>query len=1055
MIRLFYWFIVLLELFLLFAVLVLFIVTDSRTVTFLARQTLPSTKFTYKSINGNLFEGLKVRELSYNNHKLFTKATLHWNPISLLYNKVSLTRVEVDGLELDSVIGMVQELEKDSKSSSEFSLHYTLSLSNIHIDINPYIYEGIKLSSFLLESKGVDIGKDLTIDSEGLNLAFNSDIVNVKLDGKIEKSRLLLNSVDLKNISSTSITKLVKRLLKEKKSKKSSIEVKENPTVLFAPFKDIRVKHLLGTLKPVTYGNIVFQRATLNIYNVVIDPYKSYEYRAKKLYLKAQTNFGNIYYKGSIKKSTIYAKGEIRLKKRLFKKYNLPLNYKGLKRLSSSFKLNHHGVWVEIDHSLKKLLFPNNYFNIDIKKAHHKISYIYAKNLEIESRVDGSNSYAKKMKIDVKTIVDFKKVNITYDGNMTLDELQKLPDIVSDYLLTNLKGKFKGDLKGVKLGVTSELLKGDLELKNYKSLKVNLVTKKRNILLGKLFPFVNKSYRNETLDLNATALFPFKKIEDSKISLDIGSSLGNLNAKTVLKKPYQIVFNVYLPKNSKLKDIDKKIKFSRLSNLFGKVTLNKNQLKVELNNKKRLSIKFNYNIQKSQLSKAEIFLDELAIFLSSNSSNTIRLETHIANLQRSLNILQQYYNFEAPDIRGAVDIVLTKNSKQKVSCHIKSKHIKYLSSFNIYNINSDFTIDKDLNIVLNRYRFNIDKNEYIYKFFAKKNSYLSFRNGNLNIKKLWINDTILINGNYELKKKKGVIFVKATPYHFINKNFDLLLNVNIKAKILGDRFDVSGNVDILGNSIKYELPTAGIIDDSDIIIVQDKKNIEAPFQNLKLYLKINSSKPLLYKGDNAEVSFLNEISIVKNYKQHMLITGMSTIKDGYYDLEDKHFTLDESYLYFAGDARKPLLDIKANYVKGQYTIHIFISGTSEEPIVNFNSDPYLTQQEILSLILFDETGTSNGKGTEAYTLLGGTFAKDLMKSLGINIDHFILGTDEKDQLSLEVGGKVSKNISLIYLNRDGANGAEVRVEHGKHFETDIIVMPPNTSSIEFLYKNDH
>ena len=1054
---------VVLEVALLLSALLLFIITDSRTVTFLAEQTLPSTKFTYKAIGGNLFEGLRIRELTYNNHQLFRKATLHWNPISLLYHKISLTRVEVEGLELDSVVGMVQELWDDSKNSRAFSLDYTLSLSNIHVDINPYIYEGIKFSSFLLESKGVDIDKDLTIDSERLKLAFDSDIVNVKLNGKIEESRLLLDDVSLKEISSVSITKLVQRLLKEKKSKKRTIEVKQNPSVLFAPFTEIQVKHVLGTLKPVTYGDLALQGLTLELYNGVVDPYKSYEYRAEKLDLKGQTNVGNIDYRGSIKKSTIYAKGDIRLKKRLFKKYHLPLNYRGLRRLPNNLKLNHYGVWVEIDHHLKKLLSKNDNFNVDITKAHHKLSYLYGKDLEVESKVDGSNSYAKKMELNVKTIVNFKKAETTYEGDVALAELQKLPDMVSNYLLTNLKGTFKGDLKGLKVGLDSELLKGGLELKNYQSLKVNLASKKRNILLGKLFPSVDKSYQNETLDLNATALLLLQKVKKSKISLDIGSSLLNLSAKTGLKIPYQIDFKGNIPQNSKLRNINKKIKFSRLSNLSGKVTLAKNQLEVKIKNQENLSIKINYDTQKSQLSNAEILLDEVPIQLSRNSSGTLRLESHIANLRTTLRLLQQYYEFEAPTIQGAVDIVLTQKSKQQLSCHIESKNIKYLSDkgvnlsiFNLYNINTDFTIDKDLNIVLEKYHFNVDKNEYIHKFFAKKKSYLSFKNGNFNIKKLWVNDAILINGNYELAKEKGTVFVKATPYHFNNKNFDLVFNVDVKAKILGDKFDVSGNVDILGNSIKYELPTAGIIEDSDIIIVQDMlKNSEAPFQNLKLYLKIHSSKLLRYRGDGAEVNFLNEISIVKNYKQHMLITGMSTIKDGYYNLEDKHFTLDESHLYFAGDARKPLLDIKANYIKEQYTIHIFISGTSEEPIVNFNSDPYLTQQEILSLILFDETGTSNGKGAEAYTLLGGTFAKGLMKSLGINIDHFALGTDANDQLSLEVGSKISKNVSLLYLNRDGLNGAKVRVEHGKRFETDIIIMPPNTSSIEFLYKSDH
>ncbi len=1049
---------VVLEVALILAVLLLFIITDSRTVTFLAEQTLPSTKFTYKSIGGNLFEGLRVEELAYNNHQLFTKATIHWNPISLIYHKVSLSRVEVEGVELDSVRGMVQELGATSNSSSdEFSLDYTLSLSNIHIDVNPYIFEGVKFSSFMLDSMGVDIAKDLTINSENLKLAFDSDIVNVKLNGKIEESRLLLDKVSLKKISSLSITKFLHRLSKNNSNSSSP---------LFTPFKEIRVKHILATLKPVNYGDFKINRFTLNLYNGVINPYKSYEYGFKKLRLKGQSNFVNIDYKGSIKKSTIYAKGDIQLKKRLFKKYHIPLNFKGLERLPSSLKLNQHGVWIEIDHHLKKLLFANNNnFNIDIIKAHHKIAYVYGKNLEIESRVDGSNSYAKKMKLNVNTIINFKKVKITYDGNVTLDELQQVPTMVSKYLLTNLKGELRGDLKGLKVGVSSSLLKGNLELRNYQSLNVNLASKKRNILLGKLFPSVDKRYRNETLDLNSTAFLPFKKIEDSKITLYIGSNLLNLSAKTILKKPYQIDFKTHLPQHSKLRYMNKNIKFSHLSNLFGQIYLFENELEANIENQDNLNIKLNYNIQKNQLSKAKILLDKLPIYFSTTSNGTLKIDSHIVNIKKTLKTIEDYYSFKAPKIQGAVDILLRENRRKEFSCSIKSKNIKYfsnkgnkLSVFNIYNIKSNFTIDKNLNIVLERYHFNIDKNEYLDSFFAKKKSYLSFKNGNLNIKKLWINDKILINGNYALEKEKGVVFIKSNYYNFINKNLNLLFNIDVKAKILGDKFDVSGNINILGNSINYEFPNTNIVEDSDIIIVQEekmKKNKETPFQNLKLYLKINSSKPLYYQGEGIEVSFLNDITIVKNYKQDMMITGMSTIKDGYYDMEDKHFTLDKSYIYFAGDIKKPLLDIKAKYIKDQYTIHIFISGTSEEPIINFNSDPYLSQQDILSLILFDETGTSNGKGAEVYTLLGGAFAKGLMKSLGINIDHFALGIDDNDQLSLEVGSKISKNVSFIYLNQDGLNGAKVRVEHSKRFETDIVIMPPNTSSIEFLYKNDH
>ena len=112
----------------------------------------------------------------------------------------------------------------------------------------------------------------------------------------------------------------------------------------------------------------------------------------------------------------------------------------------------------------------------------------------------------------------------------------------------------------------------------------------------------------------------------------------------------------------------------------------------------------------------------------------------------------------------------------------------------------------------------------------------------------------------------------------------------------------------------------------------------------------------------------------------------------------------------------------------------------------------MTQQEILSLILFDGTGSSDGGGAEAYTLLGGTFAKGLMKSLGIDVDHLLLGTDDKDDLSFEIGKKISKDITIIYQHENGRDGVKARIEHSNNFETDIIIQPPNSSSIEFLYK---
>lgn len=332
---------------------------------------------------------------------------------------------------------------------------------------------------------------------------------------------------------------------------------------------------------------------------------------------------------------------------------------------------------------------------------------------------------------------------------------------------------------------------------------------------------------------------------------------------------------------------------------------------------------------------------------------------------------------------------------------------------------------------------------------------MNLKNGNLTISKLWLNNIALVEGNYNLDTANGDFTISSKNFPFINRDFDLLLDIDATLKVRKEKLAVDGVVNILGNSVHYDIGGSGIVEDSDIIIVQEQKEKrESALKNLKLYLKIKSEKPLKYYGKDTRIEFYNDLSVVKEYKSDFMVTGMSTVTKGYYEMENKRFSLNESHLYFAGDPKKPLLDIKADYVKNEYVIHVFISGSVDEPIVNFSADPYLSQQEILSLILFD--GTGSGQGADAYTLLGGTFAKGLIKSLGINVDldHLLLGTDSNDDLSLEIGHKISKDITFMYMYKNGESGVKVRAKHNKKYETDIIIMP-SASSIEFLYQKDH
>jgi len=1058
LIRLIYWSLALIELLLFLATLLLFIATDARTIKYLAKNQLASSSLTYESIEGNLLKGLEVKELSYKNKPLFSSVRFHWSPLALFNHKIIITDVTAKGLEVDNIMKMLKELKSDS-SSSEINLGLDILIKKSHFDIKPYFYEGVKFSAFALDTGNISLSKALVVNTSSLKLKFDSKLAKIRLKGKIKKNQLLLDEVALKEISIKAITKLTKRLKKEHLNAKNKQSSERSSNVIL-PLKKIKIKHVLATLKGVNYGDFKIKKAKMHLYHASIDPAKKFTYDVQKLKFEGTTNFGQVDYKGYIEDSNIYAQGEIKLDKELFTRYKLPLNFIGLENLNSSLHLNHQFVEVKIDHQLEKLLEIQSDFNIDIKSAEHHVVYNYAEaNLQVDSNISGRLSYAENFKLNNRLSLD--KHGFRYDGEVAFQELYNLPLVVSDYLVPSLNGVYHGNRDDFEMKLDSKLLTGTLSLPHYEGANLFLKSKFNNIALRKLIEDVPLELQDEQLGLESQSFFDFENLEASEINLVVDANMVDVNAKMTLQKPYNILFSTFLKDETLLRSIVPNLNFDAIRDLEGSVTLDDAYYTVNLKNE-YLKLFMNYDVLNQSIEKGTIEIENEQFSFDKNENNGLYFQSSISNIQAFFEKIKRFYAIEFPNIQGEVAIEIEQQLDGSFWIHFKSPQLQYLSEggvelsvTNIYNIDSTFKIDRDLNIEIENYQFNLDDNGYLDSFYSNRVSHLSINEGLVSLKELWINEKIKVAGDFNLDSLQGDFSVNSHKYSLTTKDYALIADLDLNLKINRDKFNIEGNIDILGDTITYEVAGSQIVEDNDIVIVEEMiKQKESLLNNFKLYLKINSKKPLKYIAENINVEFLNQLSILKNYNQEMLVTGTTTITKGEYLLENKVFTLDESHLYFTGDIKKPLLDIKANYTKDEYNVHVFISGTSDAPIINFNSEPYLTQQEILSLILFDGTGSSSGRGAEAYTLLGGVFAKGLIKSLGIDVDHLLLGEDAQQQLSIEIGKKVSKNVSVLYLHRDGLNGVKVRVEHSNRFETDIIIQPPNTSSIEFLYKQD-
>ena len=1035
--------------------MLLFIVTDSRAIKYIAKTSLDTAGLSYESIEGNLFNGLEIKRLSYESKPLFSSALIHWNPLTLLHDKITIHKLDARGIELENIMAMVEGMKSES-SEKKIDLDFEIVIKKTHLEINPYLFEGVKFSSFVFETGQIELDKNLTINTNSLYLKFDSDIVNVKMNAKIEENQLLVDNLDLKDISTKEITKLTRRLRAKNRHQVKNRD-KSNERLFF---KDIKIKHIMGTLKAVQYSDLKIKGATLHLYDALIKPSKNFSYQVKRVDFKGKTNFGKLEYKGAIKDSTIEAKGYITLNKNLFTQYALPLNFQALEKLPSTLRLNHDAVWIDIEHEAKKLLEIQSDFNVDVLAAKHKLHYDYRDRLfTVESDIDGQMSYANAFKLKNRVLID-KAGLFSYGGEVEILKLNNLPSIISEYLATDIKAQYKANAHEFEMNLESALLTGHGSMPNYKGLNLSLQSKGHIIKLNKLLSDLPVELSEEKISLDSQSFFDFKNIEASQIKILAHSDIVDVDANMKLNKPYEIFFKSKINSVATLEQMIPKLNFNPFKELQGSVRLEENNYLINFKNQE---VKFfmNYNLLDGLIEEAIVGLNTEEFRFERNSRGNLSLQANVLNVQDLLSKLKHFYAFEAPNIQGEIDFQVEQQSSGAFSIKFQSKKLQYLleesvdlSIVNVYDIEAALQIDKDLNIEIENYQFKLDDNGYVNRFYSTKASSLALRDNSLEINQLWINDKIKVHGNYDIASLQGNLKIDANRYELSTKDFALVLGLDLMLKLDKEKIDIEGNIDIWGDTISYEIEGTSIVEDSDIVILEDMiREKESAFNNFKLYLKIKNKKPLKYIADKVNIEFVNELSLLKNYNQKMLLTGMTTITKGSYIVEDKEFSLDESHLYFTGDMKAPLLDIKANYEKDQYNIHIFLSGTTDAPIINFNSEPYLTQQEILSLILFDGTGSSSGNGAEAYTLLGGTLAKGLIKSFGIDIvDHLLLGTDSNEQLSLEIGTKISKDISVLYLHKDGLDGVKVRVEHSNSFETDIIIQPPNTSSIEFLYK---
>lgn len=448
----------------------------------------------------------------------------------------------------------------------------------------------------------------------------------------------------------------------------------------------------------------------------------------------------------------------------------------------------------------------------------------------------------------------------------------------------------------------------------------------------------------------------------------------------------------------------------------------------------------------------------------SNGAKSLTLSANIPSLYTLLDELDLASSIDIPFYDAQVNI----NSTLKLSdtIEIKSRidlpwYAFQLDSQTTYAGIDSFIEVKSIDKKISIDSYSIDVLDH--QIYSQKDSQISLdKDGNIDIEQLWIYDNLLLTGFINPTKKEGNIEVKSERFTYAGKEGNITAKADISAHFDDNATQsITGNIELIDGVITY-MPTRDYsITDEDIIIIQDIK--ERSQLNRFINIHITSSKPIAYKISNVDLLFTPDITVFQEPKTPLVLLGMVTVNKGKIIGEGKAFALAKSEIYFYGENNfNPYLNLNLHYrTLNDIDIEIFVTNNLDSPVVIFSSNPAMSQNDIMSYILFGQPSSSvfdgsseGGSKMAASSLLLGTGLKQIFnKASAIKVDTLNILTTKEGSLGYEIGSRINQDFRVVYKN-DTISSVIVQYSINKSTRLDVDVRETG-QGVSILYVKDY
>ena len=228
-------------------------VNSSIVIDKIAKRFAPDYNLSYEHISGNVFTGIKIDKLKYNNKTIANNIIYKWDPISLLQKKISIDEIKIENADIDVIKSLVASFDvddSDDNSSEPFS--FDVSVDNVSLSLNSFKEEGITFHKTVLSADDVTYFQNGEVKVAKLLLDIDSNLTKLSFNGSMKKNKLTIENIALKSLDSQMLESIIQRFSDTNNSKDEVAQKSDTPLNPLIP-KFIAVKHFNTALQPRIY----------------------------------------------------------------------------------------------------------------------------------------------------------------------------------------------------------------------------------------------------------------------------------------------------------------------------------------------------------------------------------------------------------------------------------------------------------------------------------------------------------------------------------------------------------------------------------------------------------------------------------------------------------------------------------------------------------------------------------------------------------------------------------------------------------------------------------